>query len=212
MTLRILSWLALSSFGVIGTVEAQWLTDCQAPQPPSLGVSIGRSLPGFELHSEAAQAHPAANVSVRAATQLAGRADLSVIGPLRLRIEGATAHWDVRQTRYDADNDYRVTDESSIGSMSARHFVALAGIRTGRPGSCAHVSVGGGLYSISFRNATLRRPGLALAAGIEIPAGRHGAIQVDATLHVISVRDGYPITSYSDALTMSLLVGWAYRF
>jgi hypothetical protein len=122
------------------------------------------------------------------------------------------ANWDVRRTLYDANAGYQVIDESSIGSMSARHLVALVGIRTGRPPACAHVSAGGGFYSIGFGNVSLRRAGIALAAGIEVPAGGHGAIQADVTLHLIRIGDGYPITNFSDAPTMSLLVGWAYRF
>jgi hypothetical protein len=96
--------------------------------------------------------------------------------------------------------------------MSARHLVALVGVRTGRPPACAHVSVGGGFYAIGFRNASLRRAGFAIAAGIEVPTGPHGAIQADATLHLIRIGDGSPITSFSDVPTLSLLIGWAYRF
>lgn len=212
MKLRILSWLALSSIGVIGTADAQGRADCQAPQPPSIGVAVGRSLPYLELPSDAVGADPAASLHVRGATQVAGRAAFPINGPLRVRFEGAMANWDVRRTLYDPNAGYQVTDGSSIGFMSTRHLVALVGIRTGRPGACAHVSAGGGVYSIGFRSATLRRAGFALAAGIEIPAGRHGAIQADATLHAIRIGDGYPITINTDALTMSFLVGWAYRF
>jgi len=212
MKLRTLSWLALFSIGVIGTADAQGRADCQSPQPPSIGLAFGRSLPGFALPAETVGAGPITTLTVRGATQVAGRADLPVVGPLRVRLEGAMAHWDVRQTLYDPNAGYQVIDEASIGAMSTRHLVALVGIRTGRPGACAHVSAGGGLYSIGFRDASLRRPGFALAAGIEVPTGRHGAIQADATLHVIRIGDGYPITSFSDAPTLSLLVGWAYRF
>jgi len=207
MTLRTLSWLALFSIGVIGSADAQGRADCQS-QPPSVGVAVGRSLPGFELPDDALYG----SLSVRGATQVAGRFDFPVTGPLRVRLEGAMAHWDVERTLYDANAGYQVTDESSIGSMASRHLVALVGIRTGRPGACAHVSAGGGLYSIGFGTASLRRAGLALAAGIEVPIGRRGAIQADATLHVIRIGEGYPITSFSDAPTLSLLVGWAYRF
>jgi hypothetical protein len=213
-TRQILSWLAVSSIGVIGTADAQGRADCQSPQPPSIGVAVGRSSPYIELNSDAVGAEPVGSVHVRGATQVAGRADLPVTGPLRVRLEGANAHWDVRRTLYDANAGYQVTDESSIGSMSARHVVALVGIRTGRPPVCAHVSAGPGYYSIGFRNASLRRTGFALAAGMELPTGRHGAIQADVTLHLIRIGDEYgnPITNFSAVLTQSLLIGWAYRF
>jgi hypothetical protein len=207
-----LSWLALCSIVVIDTAHAQTVGDCRSPQPPSVGIAVGRSLPYLEPASDIASTEPSASVSVRGGLQVAGRADLPVTGPLRVRIEGAGARWDVRETVYDRNAGFQVSGESSLGSMSARHFVALAGIRTGRAPVCAHVSAGGGFYAIGFRNASLRRAGLAMAAGIEVPAGPHGAIQADATLHLMRTGDGQPIATLSAAPTLSLLIGWAYRF
>jgi hypothetical protein len=37
-------------------------------------------------------------------------------------------------------------------------------------------------------------------------------MQADATLRLIRIGDGSPITSFSDVPTLSLLIGWAYRF
>lgn len=193
------------------TAHAQGAGDCRLPQPPSVGIAVGKSSPYLELPADVVE-DDGGSGSVHAGTHVAGRADLPLVGPLRLRIEGATARWDVRRTRYDPGAGYRVTDDRSIGSMSARHLVALIGIRTGWPPVCARVSAGGGLYTIAYRNAALHRPGVSLSAGIEAPAGPHGVIQADAVLHVIRTGDGYPITSFADVPTLSLLVGWAYRF
>jgi hypothetical protein len=44
-----------------------------------------------------------------------------------------------------------------------------------------------------------------------IAFGDHGAIQVDAMLHLIGTRDLHPIAN-SSALALNLLVGWVYRF
>jgi hypothetical protein len=129
-----------------------------------------------------------------------------------VRVEGAAARWDVRRTVYDPDAGFQVTDDRSIGTMSARHLVALLGVRAGREPVCAHVSVGGGLYSMAFGGATLRRAGVAIAAGVEVPTGERGFVQADATVHIITMRDGTPITSMSAVPALSLLIGWAYRF
>ena len=198
--------------GMIGTAHAQALADCQAPQPPSLGAAVGRSLPYLELAPGAVDADRSTSESVQGGAQLAGRADLPVTGPVRARVEAATGRWDVRQRRYDANAGYQLTEDKSIGSMSARHLVAMIGIRTGRAPTCAHLSAGVGLYSIGFRETTLHRTGFALAGGIEIPAGRHGAVQADLTLHLIRIGDGSPLTNFSASPTLSLLLGWAYRF
>ena len=147
---------------------------------------------------------------VNGGAQFAGRADLSLTGPLRLRIEGATARWDVRYKTYDP-NGSTATADTSVGHMSARHLVALVGVRTGRAPACAHVSAGGGFHAIAFQGATVRRPGAALAAGIEVPTGAHGAFQADVALHLIATRADYPIAS-STVPALNLLVGWAYRF
>ena len=133
-------------------------------------------------------------------------------GPFRVRIEGAGSRWNVRETIYDPEAGFQVASESSLGSMSARHFVALVGVRAGRAPACAHVSAGGGFYSIGFRSASLRRAGFAISAGIDASTGRHGAIQADATLHLIRTGEGRPITTLTAAPTLSLLIGWAYRF
>jgi hypothetical protein len=202
---------ALCLLAVAGTASAQGRSGCRSPQPPSVGVAFGVSLPYLELVPGVAGGESASSVSVRGGVQLAGRADLPVTGPLRVRVEGATARWDVRRTLYDADAGYAVLGERSIDRMSARHFVALVGVRTGRAPACAHLSAGGGLYSIGFRGASARRAGGTLAAGMEIPTGSRAAVQLDATLHLIGTRDATPIASTA-VPALSLAVGWAYRF
>jgi len=202
--------LLLIALGPAGVAEAQGRSHCRSPQPPSVGVAFGRSSPYFDLASGVVEPSGTGSVQVRAGAQFGARAELPVAGPLRLRIDAATARWDVRQTTYDPD-EFTVTANTSVGQMSARHLVALIGVRTGRAPACAHVSAGGGVYALGFRSASVRRPGASLAAGIDLPTGAHGAIQVDAMLHLIATRDGHPIAS-STALALNLLVGWAYRF
>jgi hypothetical protein len=202
---------AVLSTGAAGAAFAQGRSDCRSPQPPTVGVAVGVSSPYVELASGVVDAEPSSSLSVRRGVELTGRADLSVTGPVRVRLEAATARWDVRQTLHDADAGYRVTTEQSIDHMTARHLLALVGVRTGRAPACAHVSAGGGLYSIGFRGALVRRPGFAIAAGVEIPTGSRGTVQLDATLHLIGSRDAPPIAS-TTVPALSLLAGWAYRF
>lgn len=79
----------------------------------------------------------------------------------------------------------------------------------GRAPGCAHVSAGPGLYSIGYQGTSGRRAGFAIAAGMEIPIGSRGAVQLDATVHLIGTSETSPIAS---AAALSLLAGWAYRF
>lgn len=204
-------FLALMLSGAASTANAQARVDCLSPQPASIGFAWGRSSPYVELASGTVEVEPASSVSVWSGAQLAGRVDVPVTGPLRVRLEGATARWDLRRIRYDADAGFRVISETSIDNMTARHLVALIGLRTGRAPVCAHVSAGGGLYSIGFRGTSVRRAGVALAAGIEIPTGSRGVVQLDATLHLIGTRDAPQVAS-TTVPALSLLAGWAYRF
>ena len=190
--------------------EAQAQTGCGAPVAPTIGVAVGRSSPYVDLAQGVVTFSPPGSVIVNGGAQFAGRADLSLAGPLRLRIEGATARWDVRHKTYDPDGLTETTD-TSVGHMSARHLVALVGLRTGRAPACAHVSAGGGLHAIGFQNESVRRPGATLSAGIELPTGAHGAFQADVVLHLIATRSQYPIAS-STVPALNLLVGWAYLF
>jgi len=193
-----------------GADAAQRLDDCRSAQPTSVGVSIGRSSPYLEVDSSAVGAPRVGSVSVESGGQLAGRLDLPVAGPLRLRVEAATARWDVRHRLYLSASGETIADRS-LDRISTRHLVALVGLRTGRAPMCAHVSIGGGLYSFGLPGAIVRRPGFAFGVGMEIPTGEHGAVQLDVGLHLVTTRDAYPITS-SAIPAASLSIGWAYRF
>jgi hypothetical protein len=208
---RITSLLVLISIGAASAAGAQTRVDCLSPQPASVGIAFGRSSPYLELASGAVDVEPDSSVSVRSGVQFAGRVDAPVVGPVRVRLEGATARWDLRRIRYDTDAGFRVISETSLEHMTARHLVALVGLRTGRAPVCAHVSAGGGVYSIGFQGTPVRRAGFALAAGMEIPTGPRGVVQLDATLHLIGTRDAPPIAS-TTVPVLSLLAGWAYRF
>lgn len=210
MTRWTFSWLAVLSIGVTGTANAQGRSDCRSAPPPRIGVAVGWSSPYLEPHADLLQGETG-SVSVGGGVQLAGRVELPLAGLLRVRLEGASARWNVRRRLY-APETYTVIDDRSVGSLSARHLVALVGIRTGRAPVCAQLSAGGGLHMVGFEDTTLHRVGLALAAGLEAPTGGRGVLQADATIHLIRIGDGAPITNASDALTLSLLVGWTYRF
>lgn len=206
--------LALFTMGAADTASAQMRIPCRSPQPKSVGVAVGRSLPGVELTADAVEAEPGGSIGVASGMQIAGRTDLPLIGPLRARVEAATARWNVQRTVYSSDPSgpsVSVVSKTSIDRMRARHLVGLVGVRTGWEPMCAHVSVGGGLYSIGLRDTSVRRAGAAIAAGMEIPAGSRSFVQLDATLHLIGTRD-VPRLASTGVLTLSLLAGWAYRF
>ena len=134
--------------------------------------------------------------------------DLPIAGPWRARVEGAFANWSV--TRHIYDDGFNETRER-IGHVRARQVVALVGRQGGRSPVCAYVLAGGGIYSLGYRGASLRSPGVALTAGIEVPTGDRGAVQADVQLHAINTRARYPVSS-SQALAASLTVGWSYKF
>jgi hypothetical protein len=191
--------------------QAQGRTECGTPQPPTVGLSFGRSDPYLELQADAYPADDAGTVSVRRAGELAGRLDLPLAGAFRVRVEGARASWDVRRRLYDASAGFRLVSDESIDHISARHATALVGVRTGHAPACAFVGAGVGFYTIGFRDVSLRSPGFAGTVGMEIPAGPHGVVQVDATIHLIQTGNREPI-GMSTVPVLSLLAGYAYRF
>jgi hypothetical protein len=151
------------------------------------------------------------SVLVYGGAHIGGRADIPFLDVLRLRIEAGTARWDVRQKTYDPDRSYAVIADRSVGHMTANHLVALVGLWVGREPVCAHVSAGGGIYSLGFRRESIRRIGGAIAAGIGIPTGDRGALQADINLHLIST-DESKLVAGSTVPAASLVVGWVYRF
>ena len=70
---------------------------------------------------------------------------------------------------------------------------------------------GGGLYSLKSEGVRHLSPGEAFIAGLESPAGPHGAVTVDVQLHLINSDGHYPIGS-STVVDTRFSAGWAYRF
>ena len=71
--------------------------------------------------------------------------------------------------------------KDTVGEIEARQLIALIGRQGGRSPACGYVLAGGGLYSMGIGGTRIRRPGVALTAGIEVPVtGRGAAVQLDA--------------------------------
>ena len=188
---------------------AQSYTDCFTPRPPAIGLSMGRSSPYFDLASETTGPENRGSILVRGGFQIAGRVDLPIGGPWRARIEGSGSNWRVVRQTYGSNFELVTTD--TVGHVEARQVVGLVGLQAGREPLCAYVLAGGGIFSLDYRGARLRRPGVALTAGIELPIGAHGAVQADVQLHAINTAGRYPVSS-TEILAASLSVGWVYRF
>lgn len=198
---------ALSLTVTTGAAHAQ-SRDCSIA-PRGIGVSMGRVSPYLELSQGAVDDVPRGSIFVRNGFQLTGRGDLPLAGPWRVRVEAAGANWPVvRQTYGD---DFQLTATESVGHVGVRQIAAMIGRQGGRSPACGYVLAGGGLYSLGFRDATLRRPGLALTAGIELPTGERGAVQVDVQLHVINTQGRYPF-AFSEVPAASITAGWSLRF
>ena len=99
----------------------------------------------------------------------------------------------------------------TIGHIEAREIVALMGRQGGRSASCGYVLAGGGLYSLGIQGTRVRRPGVALTAGIEMPITGRGTLQLDAQIHMISAAAGHPVVGTS-ALAANISIGWSHRF
>jgi hypothetical protein len=193
-----------------GVARAQGRTDCSTLSPRGVGISFGRSAPYIELPLEAVGADDVqGSISVHSGRQLSGRLDLPVLGPWRARLEGATARWRVLEQDYSIDG--RSTASRERGHITARQMVATFGWQGGRTPACGYVLAGGGLYTLDYRAARLTRPGVALTAGVEIPAGDRSAIQAEMQLHIINTR-GEPPVRASDVPAAGILIGWSYRF
>ena len=204
----ILIALVLTTTVGTGVASAQGL-GCSSPDRPLVGFAIGRSSPYFDVSPETID--PAGgSIMVRGGWQVGGRADLSIGGPFRVRIEGAGAWWEVERVTYDPTNG-QVLSEISEGQVSVRQIGAQIGLRGGRAPVCWYVVAGGGLYSLSFRDDTSRQPGIAITPGMEFPTGARGRLQVEAQVHIINAK-GQPPVQGSSALAAALVVGWAYRF
>jgi hypothetical protein len=104
-----------------------------------------------------------------------------------------------------------MTANETVGHVEERHIAGMIGRQGGRSPVCGYVLAGGGIYSLEYKGARVRRPGVALAFGVEVPTGDHGAIQADVRLDLIDSRARYPIASTA-VLGASLSVGWSHKF
>ena len=129
-------------------------------------------------------------------------------GAWRARVEGAAASWRVTRQTYEG---FQLTADETVGHVKARQIAAMIGRQGGRSPVCGYVLAGGGIYSFDYKGARVRSPGVALAFGLEVPAGDHGAVQADMRLDIIDSRARYPIAS-STVLGASLSVGWSHKF
>ena len=193
---------------VTGDLAHAQVRDCPIA-PRGIGVATGRVSPYLELAQGAVDPTPGGSIVVRNSFQFAGRGDLPIAGPWRARVEAAVANWPVVRQTYD--EGFEPTVRETLGHVDVRQVAAMIGRQGGRSPACGYVLAGGGLYSLRFRGATIRRPGVALTAGVEIPTGERGAVQVDAQLHLINTQGRYPI-AFSDVPAASLMVGWSRRF
>jgi hypothetical protein len=195
---------------VAGVAYAQ-RAGCSEPDRPSIGVTVGRSSPYFYLDREAVSPEPPGSISVRTGWQVSSRSDLSIAGPWKVRVEASSANWNVEVRTYDPARNFELVATTSAGHVAARQIGAGIGLRGGRWPTCWNLLAGGGLYSLTFRDQTIRQPGFAITAGIEVPTGERGKVQVDVQLHLIDT-DSRPPVSSTTALATSLVAGWAYRF
>ena len=182
---------------------------CSAASPRAVGVSVGRVSPYLELPRASVDPDVRGSILVRGGVGLTGRGDLPIAGPWRARVEASTETWRVERQTYGPD--FQVSGIDTVGRFRVRQFVGMIGRQGGRSPVCGYVLGGGGIYALEFRGTTIRRPGVAMTAGVEVPTGERGAVQADVRLHIIHTQGRYPVSS-SDVLTASLSVGWSYRF
>jgi hypothetical protein len=195
-------------FAATGVGHAQ-SARCSAASPRAVGLSLGRVSPYLELSRGAVDADVRGSILVRSGVGLIGRGDLPIAGPWRVRVEASTETWRVERQTYG--QDFQVSAIDTIGHFRVREFVGMIGRQGGRSPVCGYVLGGGGIYALDFRGTTIRRPGVAMTTGVEVPTGERGAVQADVRLHIINTQGRYPIAS-SDVLAASVSVGWSYRF
>jgi hypothetical protein len=206
--ISLFSFLFLASLIGAGVGHAQSRADCSEAAPPGFGVSVGRSSPYFYFSRGVVEGDERGSVSVRSGPQVSARADLPVAGAWRARIEGAAANWRVTRQTYDG---VQLTSNDTVGHVESRQVAGMIGRQGGRRPACGYVLAGGGIYSLEYKGARVWRPGVALAFGLEVPTGDHGAIQADVRLDLIDSRARYPISS-TTVMAASLSVGWSHKF
>ena len=195
----------LLGLGTTGIAHAQSRRDCSEAAPAGIGLSVGRSLtPLFELSRGTFDAIERGSIHLGPGLHLGGRVDLPIAGSWRGRVEVSGANWPVeRQTVHPAE---RLT----LGHVEARQILAFIGRPVGRRSACGYVLAGGGVFSLRVEETRLRRPGAALAGGIELPVTGRGALQLEAQVHMIGSGARSPIAT--GALAANLSIGWLYRF
>jgi len=210
--MRMSPWFAAALLFLVtpAGAEAQSGAGCDTPRRPALGVALGRSSPYFEPSLGVGGSGTSGSVLSRGGLLFAGRADLPIAGPWRARVEGAATDWRLERQIYSADLR-AVTATETVGQVDVREIVAMAGRQGGRAPVCGYVLAGGGLYSLNYQGTRSWSPGFALTAGVEFPAGPHGAVQVDLQLHLVDAGSRYPIGS-STVVDGRFLAGWVYRF
>jgi hypothetical protein len=181
---------------------------CDGRQPVSLGVTAGRSSPYVGLQRGSAGESPAEFLAVRAGFLAGARGELPVGGPWRARLGLSTASWQVEARTLAAGNS--ITSRSA-GSVRTRSIEVAIGRRGGRSPVCGYVLAGGGLYILRLRDRSIRAPGAAFVAGIDIPAGGRGVFHVEVQLRAFETGSRYPFAS-TTALAASLQAGWSVRF
>jgi hypothetical protein len=208
--------VVLLAFGLVvgvmirtGWAQTRW--GCQTPVHPSVGGAVGRSSPYLDFRSGVVTDDRSESVSVGTGWTATGRADVSLAGPIRLRLDASGAWWNVTRRAYNPVPPHQIISDVSAGHVSARSVGVSLGLRGGRPPACGHVLVGGGLYSLRYRGMGTLVPGVAITAGIEMPIGTRGAVQADVQLHLIHTPHNALIAS-SAIPAASLTFGWAHRF
>jgi len=203
------AWFALTALAA--TAAAQGSSDCQAPQRPSLGGMFGWTSPSAELTRDAVDVRPGESPALEGGNLIGARADASIVGPLRVRVEASAMRWSLARRSYTLEGNHGIVSSIETGRMPMRQAVASIGLAGGRPPLCAHVLAGGGLYALGYQGATFRTAGFALTAGVDLPVGNHGVFQADAHFHMVGTPPGVPIGS-TQILVAAFTVGWAYRF
>lgn len=195
---------------VASDADAQWRGDCSDPTPLAAGFAAGRSLaPVVEPSARAVPGGPGGSVGVDGALHLAGRLDVPIAGPWRGRVEVSGANWPVERSYYS--DDFQLIGTDTVGAIEARQVVLSIGRQAGRKPACGYVLVGGGLYSLGFDRRGARRSGMSITAGMEVPIGGRGAIQLETQLHMISGSTGDPVVRLG-ALAPNITIGWSHRF
>ena len=140
-----------------GASHAQGRAGCQERERPSLGIAFGRSSPYLELPRDFVGPGMGGTVRVTGGGQLTARGDVSIAGPLRFRVEGATTEWPVGLRTFSPVPPYDVIADTPAGHITVRQITATVGLQGGRAPVCGHVLAGGGMYWLSYRGAALRR-------------------------------------------------------